>query len=548
MSAVFSERLAPLRARLQGQRPVIRPVSRVRFELTDKSAFEVCIDLSLKWMTGRAQAKLPAAAWRGESFDVTDVLGANPTKAVRISASDGDIWAARLDFPDPENPRTWVTEFFAEHRKGHLSRFGTQLTCVVRGESPPFDFTRPTLVRHILDDLSAEADGWQLTNSALKIEASDVLDFVNLLYLPNRRLPVIAISEGVEGTTHVAPNELAQAIAGAAHIVHLSTEASWELTRIVTKRMSAFNGAVRMYAPGLKEDEEDPYQHPLWLLRPEDNGAFTKSLASRVLPYAFLTSTEVDDFPRFAALREAAAKQELRQRPAQNKNEQIQVEVELLKLELEGLEDDRDAWQALAQDEETKRIASEAELERLKDENRRLEAKAAALEHSLNSSASDAVSVAASPRTLTSYDDLEEWAEEVLGEKIYIHQAALRDCKKNGHDNMLVRISAALIVIRDYVVPARLSGGLERYNIAKSKLTELGMEDSPCFVNRDDAKRTTGYSVQYEGTTQYLYEHIKYGNGYDNSNQIRIYYFWDEQKSRFVIGKMPSHLRNNLTN
>ena len=113
---------------------------------------------------------------------------------------------------------------------------------------------------------------------------------------------------------------------------------------------------------------------------------------------------------------------------------------------------------------------------------------------------------------------------------------------------MLERLSAVLIVIRDFVVPARLYGGLERYTVAKSKLTELGMEDAPCFVNRDEARRTTGYSVQYEGTTHYLYDHIKYGNGYDNSNQIRIYYFWDEQRSRFVIGKMPSHLRNNLTN
>jgi hypothetical protein len=206
VNTVFSERLAPLRARLQVQRPTIRPVSRVWFELTDKSAFEVSIDLSLKWMTGRALAKLPASAWRGESFDVTDVLGANPAKAVRISAADGDIWAARLDFPDSESPRTWVTEFFAERRKGHLSRFGTQLTCVIRGECPPFDFTRPTVVRHVLDKLSAEADGWQLTNSAHKLEASDVLDFVNLLYSSDRRLPVIAISEG-EGTTRVAPDE-----------------------------------------------------------------------------------------------------------------------------------------------------------------------------------------------------------------------------------------------------------------------------------------------------------------------------------------------------
>lgn len=112
---------------------------------------------------------------------------------------------------------------------------------------------------------------------------------------------------------------------------------------------------------------------------------------------------------------------------------------------------------------------------------------------------------------------------------------------------MLERMSAALIVIRDYVVPFRIHGGLERRALAREKLGELGMEDTPCFAVRDEAKRTPGYSVQYEGETWVLFDHIKYGNGYDNANQIRIYYFWDESRRRFVIGKMPSHLRNNLT-
>jgi hypothetical protein len=30
--------------------------------------------------------------------------------------------------------------------------------------------------------------------------------------------------------------------------------------------------------------------------------------------------------------------------------------------------------------------------------------------------------------------------------------------------------------------------------------------------------------------------------------RVRIYYSWDEVRQRFVIGKMPTHLRNNLTN
>jgi hypothetical protein len=112
---------------------------------------------------------------------------------------------------------------------------------------------------------------------------------------------------------------------------------------------------------------------------------------------------------------------------------------------------------------------------------------------------------------------------------------------------MLSRIESALIVIRDYVVPFKIYGGLERRDLAREKLLELGMEDTPCFVDREEAKRTAGYSVHYDGRTEFLLDHIKYGNGYDNANQIRIYYFWDAVKRCFVIGKMPSHLRNNLT-
>ena len=177
--------LAPLRARMEAQRIAIRPVSRVWFELSDKAAFEQCIDLCLKWMEPRSRVKFPAAAWRGQTFDVTDVLGANPSKAVRIEASDGAIWAARLDWPDPLQPRTWVSEFFVERRQGHLSRFGAQLTCVLRGDCPPYDISRPTVVRHVLERLSAEADGWALADTATKVDPSEIGSLEELLYAPS---------------------------------------------------------------------------------------------------------------------------------------------------------------------------------------------------------------------------------------------------------------------------------------------------------------------------------------------------------------------------
>lgn len=555
MSTALSDASGPLRAQIETRRSAIRPVSRVWFELSDKVAFDKCIELCLNWMEEtprdgvgpRSGVLLPTDAWKGSAFDVTDVLGANPAKAVRIDASDGALWAARLDWPDPQYARTWVSEFFAERRHGQLSRFGAQLNCVVRGDCPQFDITRPTVVRRVLELLSAEADGRQLADGVERTEKSEIADLVDFLYEPSRRLPVIAISETEFGTTQVAPGPLARQIAGAAHIVHLSNDASWELTRVIGKRISVFNGAVRLYLPGLTEENEDPYQHPLWLLQEGAGQAFIKGLAARVLPSAFLSASSQTDFPRYAYVREIVAKRALPQISADDPNETLRAEIELLRFEVKETEEERDSWESLAQEEQNKRISRDAEIERLNAEIFRLETKAATLEYHFENRNFDIHLKPPTDRTLISYDDLESWAEEVLGENVYIHDLALKDCRKNGHPNMLKRIETALLTIRDYVVPARLKGGLDLYEKAREKLTEIGMEDKACFVDRDEAKRTPGYSVQYERETRILNNHFKYGNGYDNANQLRIYYFWDEKRKRLVVGKMPSHLRNNMT-
>jgi hypothetical protein len=294
MTGIFGERPGPLGGRIQSRRSLVRPVSRLWFEISDKHAFEMSIELCLKWMQPRTKVPLPTSAWQGEAFDVSDILGANPSRAVRINAADGSLWASRLDFPDPDHPRTWISEFFVERKSGELSRFGAQLTCVVRGDSPEYEITRPTVARHVIEKLSAEADGRQLMEVATQVARGDVDDLVGLIYEPDRRLPVIAISETEAAATLLSPDALARQVAGAAHVFHLSNEASWELTKAVGKRMSTFKGAVRLYFQGLSEDREDPFQHPLWLYRETSGFDLTPSLAARVLQASFLRSKSPD--------------------------------------------------------------------------------------------------------------------------------------------------------------------------------------------------------------------------------------------------------------
>lgn len=521
------------------------PVSRLVFELTDKNAFDQAIEHCAHWLAPKTRVGIPPAAERGAPFDLSDQYGANPCRAVRIDAQDGRVWSARLDEADNEG-RTWIAELYVEHLFGQMARFGAQLICVNRG-TEPFSVSRPSVVRDILSELSAETDGWVLTESAQEIHNAGSL--ISLLYDENRRLPVVVgAPHSEDGVTAVDMGHLAGKISGAAHIVTINPNISWDLTHALGKQMSCFEGATRIYMPGLTEETEDPYQHPLWLA---DHGsprpALVFSIASRILPLGFVARTAKSAFPRFAEVRDAAARLAVAKRGGLSDGQKLTQEVETLKAELAAAREERATWESLAAEEQDRRLAAEAAQQRLESENLRLASKAEALGGRFAVQRSD-VRIVAPSRRLASYDDLEDWAEEVLGEAVRIHPQALKDCRKNGHMNMLERTARALIVIRDFVVPALREGGLARQELARTKLAELGMEDTNCFADRDAAKHHAEYSVMYEGQRQVLYDHIKYGNGYDNANQIRIYYFWDAARKSLVVGKMPSHLRNKLTN
>lgn len=200
---LLQERSLPLNARIAAGRSVIRPISRLRFEVTDRDAFDQCIRLVVSWMNStprgtngpRSGISLPREAFTGDAFNISDEFGANPTRAVRLDAMDGAIWAARLDYPDPNNPCTWVSEFYVKRTTAQPVEFGAQLTCIMRGDCPPFDITRPNIVREIIGELSAEADGRQLADRAETVGPAEIEEFVDLLQAPDRRLPIIAVSE-----------------------------------------------------------------------------------------------------------------------------------------------------------------------------------------------------------------------------------------------------------------------------------------------------------------------------------------------------------------
>lgn len=97
---------------------------------------------------------------------------------------------------------------------------------------------------------------------AVDVEALPSLE--ELLTSPLRRLPVVMVSEHdgetLAGDVH---ERLAHDLCGLAHVIRLSTDASWALTERRGKEWSCYNGAVRLFWP-FRANMPDPRMHPLW--------------------------------------------------------------------------------------------------------------------------------------------------------------------------------------------------------------------------------------------------------------------------------------------
>lgn len=137
------------------------------------------------------------------------------------------------------------------------------------------------------------------------------------LWHPDRNLPVLALSS-YEGSylTETFAQDLASDLAGVALVTLLDEECSWHLTKQRGKEWSSYNGAVRLYWPGLREGD-DPLRHPLWmrwtLLA---NGASAADASARFRAQMRrqllgLSAASVPEPSSFAAIRAAQAKLEL---------------------------------------------------------------------------------------------------------------------------------------------------------------------------------------------------------------------------------------------
>ncbi len=282
---------------------------------------------------------------KGISFSVPhegiDNAGAN--EVVVDHASDGDIRALRIrlveERPVEEGAERWMTTVhWMMH--GALGWVWVDVEWVSDAAfARPPDMAAPRLVRSLLRQRRAERDQGRLGPSPSLVKRSDVDDLVGWILQPDRLVPIVvySVDQRILPTAYSErAKKAASRLAGCADVRMLTIESESVFNDAMKPlSLSVFEGAVRVYLPGIDPDDPQPWRHRYTTAR---NLSVDAHAAANVVVRQIL--------PRMAA-----------RRPP-----------EVYRSQIRGLLDrQRHDWQELAEDVEVRLNQRNAEQDQLRD-------------------------------------------------------------------------------------------------------------------------------------------------------------------------------------
>jgi len=555
-NAPFAVALAPLATRLRRRESLVRPVSQVilQVECDDgEPAFDAVRTNVLNWIARRAGKKLPDQAWDGESFTL-DEIGAQRTEAVAIEVPR--YWAARLDDADKNVARrVWTTEIGIGTREDGTVLLGCRLQCVTRGEDVPFERSVPHFVRDIVFRHRVELDGRRISDTPWLITTEqDVEALVALLLNPERRSDVIVFSLPENSVnpaeTAACASNVARRTVGAAHVAIITGPASFWLSDNIGKEFSVYRQAVRTYRPGFDPTKDEPFSHPLGLadrIAAWPGGgpvAYERLLISQALIRS-VSGHEIERrLPPFAEVRRVAA--ELKRDAAKQKGS---TETEQLKLAEHEIEELKESLKNTKEEYESLLSIAEQEREQAQEAARQAQAINTHLRHRIESLQHKvkAAGRSTTPDIPDKLDDFEDWCRKNLSGAVELHNRAFRGVAKSRYENISL-IYKALLLLRDYYVPMRREGGLDKKQAFEDACRHLGLEEQPTFHGSRHGEHGDTYFVRYGGRRRLLDRHMKKGTAHNDERRcFRLYFFWDDEEQHVVVGWLPSHLDTRVT-
>lgn len=509
-------------------------------------------------------AKAKILDWlRSKNFVIADANTNShvelPDGEVTIETDGEAIWSMRFDDRrSMEDGAIWRVE--ATLLGQPAPAISLRLIQVRSSEDapPPVASGVPQVVSGIATHVGLQDAGEQLRNTAVKLKReSDSLWLGRLLLNPHRTQPVIVISGEVDSSA----NRLAKRLAGVAHVVSINDGIVNQMIRVFGRERAVFGNAVRLYRPGFTADA-NPYQHPTWALK---GTQLPKWLANDVFEEACAISLEAGDLddraPSFQSVRNLLAAKRMAMSEQRISELRKQAEsVESSKNEkihqLQEMRDEQDAMLAIYREENDK-LTRQVEQFKRDLQAALLERDTAAeevrqLNYRLNNQWADEAGNDSAQNEETyypdSWDDLEDWVELYGENKLVLHEKAIKAARSSPFKDIPLAYKAMEWLVKHYIpMRTRSADDNETRERCQQALDALGLEESDVGTAKNIKRYKQEYKRQYEGRQITLDRHLKSGVGFGGDYQFRLYFHYDDDANKVVVGHMPTHLTNRLT-
>ena len=190
----------------------------------------------------------------------------------------------------------------------------------------------------------------------------------------------------------------------------------------------------------------------------------------------------------------------------------------------------------------------EKRIEELKEDKRRIEAKMLQDEMTwknyVNSEQERYLPIINLPSvTKDIKEDIVVWIEKYYSDVIHLHPDAVKSLKDDNRNIDWHRLCMMIHYLSGYTRYRNEGGVAINSGAAREYDTEAsGYKVEPCSSGSGSTEiHKDKYTISVNGKDVIMDMHLKYGKGLD-ANMIRIYFYYDPEQKKSIIGYMPNHL------
>ncbi len=372
----------------------------------------------------------------------------------------------------------------------------------------------------------------------------------------DRVFPVIVVSEdqsqnedirflqSSEEGYHIDGTKLALSLKQIAHVYYLPEQYQEKWVNMMSKKWGVSNGAVRTYNPGFDIDSEEEmaiFDHPIALpknilLKNYINEDGRELIAGHAFRHMLAQVIKRDNMYRKFKWEENEVKfynQIIKEADSEaiKDIDALHIQIQQYKKEIDESKSFIDMYDA--ENEELREKLRKRNVENILNQQRIIDLETQ-LKQFRNSLPIEY------PKT---YDDIQEWVTEQFAGRLELHKKAVK-CLKNKPEYQDIELLCKAIEFLGKNYYEMKTGRLDR-KIYETTMASLGIENSLTGSEASSGRQSEAYKVDYNGARRRLDMHIKGGksmNSSDPRERFRIYYFWDDEDQRVIIGYLPDHL------